>query len=73
MGISRYNPSGKLDMTAYLALTNIEKERKQRTAAKKEQDQRCWECRQCNRCARAFKESIPCEHYDPRNRRKKNA
>jgi hypothetical protein len=71
MGISKYNPDGYLDMTAYLALKNIEKERKKqpRTPEQKEQQRRCWECTRCNYCSKAFKISGPCVDFKQRKRR----
>lgn len=75
MGISKYNPDGYLDMTAYLALKNIEKEQRKPRPAKPvtEHDQRCWDCTRCNNCRNAFKMTSLCEHYKLRKRRMPNA
>ena len=71
MGISKYNPDGYLDMTAYLALKNIEMEKRKKRPEKivTEQEKQCWECTRCNYCSKAFKISSPCVDFKKRKRR----
>lgn len=73
MSISKYNPDGYLDMTAYLALTNIENEQRKQRAEKiiTEHEKRCWDCTLCNHCGNAFKMTTHCEKHRPRKRRMK--
>lgn len=71
MDISKYNPDGYLDLTAYQALKNIENDQRKELPKKTitEHEKRCWDCTLCNHCGNAFKMTTLCEKHRPRKRR----
>ena len=67
MGISRYNPSGCYDPTAYEALNNIiHKPKRDKAASRKELNDKCWVCHYRGRCNKAFRRQAPCKKWKMR-------